>query len=419
MRFIPLVFMSRETGAIVIFGGVSDMNPIGRKRAALFLAAACLAPFAQAPFSQARAAGCSASGAAPLSIGTVTSVAPGGARSFTLSLGVREGVIIDLVSVTPKASEDSDEHEHEGSDKPAVQGIKLCDAQANVLAPQPGEVFAKGGSLSTTEDGERLRFFAAAAGQYLVTVAPSDDAREILVRRREVGSGPAPIVSATLGKPQKGITSSTAPMVFSFGGTAGQWVELKSTSEKDTLLRLAAPDREGNYSVVAENDDSDGLNPVIRRKLPVTGTYFVQVDALSDESGEFDLTLNRIDAPKPPPPPASLRVGTTAAGKLADGDAIAMYALPVVVGHSYRLELTATYDGVVAIGVPNPVEPDDAGSGADAGFTEIKSQDSGTSGTEKLNFTARSNGQLLVRVKSFGVGETDGGYTLKAVDLGG
>lgn len=388
------------------------MNPISRKRAALLLAATAFAPFAQA-----HAAGCSASGAKPLSIGTVAPVEPGGARNFTLSLNVREGVIVDLVRVTPKGSEDEDDHDD--SDKPAVvQGIKLCDAKGNVLAPQPGEVFAKGGSLSATEDGERLRFFASAAGDYLVTVAPSDDPREILVRRREVGAVQAPIVSATLGKAQKGMISSTAPMVFSFAGTAGQWVELKSTSEKDTLLRLAAPDREGNYSVLAENDDSDGLNPAIRRKLPVTGTYFVQVDALSEESGEFDLTMNRIEAPKPPPPPAALRAGASASGKLADGDAIAMYALPVVAGHSYRLELTAAYDGVVAIGVPNPVEPEDGGSGADAGFSEIKAQDSGTTGTEKLTFTARGNGQILVRVKSFGIGETDGGFTLKAIDLG-
>lgn len=391
------------------------MNPIRRQRAALFLAAACLAPF-----TQAHAAGCPASGAAPLSIGTVAPVEPGGARSFKLSLNVREGVIVDLVSITPKTSgDDDDDHDHDDSAKPVLQGIKLCDAKGNVLAPQPGEVFAKGGSLTTTEDGERLRFFANAAGDYLVAIAPSDEPREILVRRREVGSGPAPVVSATLGRDQKGITSSSAPMVFSFAGTAGQWVELKSTSEKDTLLRLAAPDREGNYSVVAENDDSDGLNPMIRRKLPMTGTYFVQVDALSDEPGEFALTLNRIEAPKPPPPPAALRAGGTVSAKLADGDAIAMYALPVAAGHSYRLELTAEYDGVVAIGVPNPVEPDDGGTGADAGFTEIKSQDSGTTGTEKLNFAARGNGQVLVRVKSFGIGETDGAYTLKVVDLGG
>lgn len=391
------------------------MISTGHKRAALFLAAAALAPL-----SQANAATCAAAGATPLAIGTVAPVAPGAARHFTLNLGVRQGVIIDLANLTPTDSAaEGESEEGDGGPRPVVQSIKLCDAQGNVLAPQPGEVFAKGGSLTSTVDGERLRFYATAAGQYLVTVNAGEEPREILVRKREGGTIQQPIIAATLGKAQKGITSSKAPMVFSFNGPAGQWVELKSTSEKDTLLRLAAPDREGTYAVIAENDDSEGLNPAIRRKLPMAGTYYVQVDSLSEEPGEFDLTLTPTAAPKPPPPPMALRVGAEVAGKLADGDAVAVYALPVVAGHSYRLELTASYDGVVAIGVPNPVEPEDGGSNADAGFTEIKSQDAGTTGTEKLNFTARGNGQVLVRVKSFGIGETDGSYRLKAADLGG
>ena len=390
------------------------MHSIHRKRAALFLAAAALAPFAQA-----QAANCPSASAKPLTVGSVARVDAGPARTFALNLGVREGVIVDLSSLTPKAPSDGDDEDGDGAPVPVVQSIRLCDAQGNVLAPQPGEVFAKGGSLTNTEDGQRLRFYATAAGQYLVSVTASEEPREILVRKREGGTIQQPIVSAALGKAQKGITSSKQPMVFSFSGPAGQWVELKSTSEKDTLLRLAAPDREGTYSVIAENDDSEGLNPVIRRKLPIAGTYFVQVDALSDEPGEFELTLTPTAAPKPPPPPAGLRVGADIAGKLADGDAVAVYALPVVAGHSYRLELTASYDGVVAIGVPNPVEPEDGGNDADAGFTEIKSQDAGTTGTEKLNFTARAGGQVLVRVKSFGIGETDGSYRLKATDLGG
>jgi hypothetical protein len=207
-------------------------------------------------------------------------------------------------------------------------------------------------------------------------------------------------------------------MVFSFSATAGQWVLLKSTSEKDTVLRLAGPDRTSNYAQIAENDDSDGLNPVIRRKLATTGTYYLQVDSLSDEPGEFELSLKRADAPKPPTPPMALRTGAQISGGLTDGDDVRLYTFPVVAGHSYRLDLTATYDGVVAIGLPNPVEPDDGGEKPDAGFTEIKSQDSGTTGTEKLNFTARSTGQLMVRVKSFGIGETNGAYSLKATDLG-
>lgn len=382
------------------------MKHIRHGRMMLLVTAAALAPQAQA-----HAAGCAGAGATPLTVGTVAPVAPGAARTFALNLGPRQGVIVDLLDVTPRPADDEQA-------AAVPQGLKLCDAQGNVLAPQPGEVFPKGSSVSATEDGARLKFYANAAGQYLVTVAAADQPREILVRRRDVGTVQAPVVSATLGTSQKGITSSKAPMVFSFSGPAGQWVELKATSDKDTLLRLAAPDRAGAYAVVAENDDSDGLNPAIRRKLPVAGTYFVQVDSLSDEPGEFELSLARIDAPKPPPP-APLRAGATVTGRLADGDAVAVYALPVAAGHSYRLDLTAPYDGVVAIGVPNPVEPEDGGAGPDAGFTEIKSQDSGTSGTETLTFTARGNGQLLVRVRSFGIDESDGGYTLKAVDLGG
>ena len=84
-----------------------------------------------------------------------------------------------------------------------------------------------------------------------------------------------------------------------------------------------------------------------------------------------------------------------------------MYVLNVLAGHSYRLELDASYDGVVGIGLMGPVEPEDGDYGPDAGFAEIKNQDGGTSGIEKLNFAARSNGQVLVRVKSLGNGETD------------
>lgn len=389
------------------------------RAAAAFLLSAALVPLAQA---QAAPPSCKGAGAQPLAVGTVAEVPAGAARSFTVSLKAGEGVIADLDRITavPKSGDGDDDHDGgDGDSGPVARSLALCNAGGELLAPLAGEVFEKGGSVSKTDEGERLRFVAQSSGDYRITVAAGDVARELLVRRRPGGSSQqAPVVAARLGAEQAGIASSAAPMVFSFTGPAGQWVEIKSTSEKDTLLRLAAPDRAGDYSVVAENDDSDGLNPVIRRKLPVAGTYYVQVDSLSDEPGEFQLSLKTIDAPKPPPPPAALRAGSTTSGRLADGDDIKLYALPVTAGRAYRLELTAAYDGVVAIGLANPIEPD-GGNEKDAGFAEIKSQDSGTTGTERLNFTARSTGQLLVRVKSFGIGETDGAYTLKATDLGG
>ena len=63
-------------------------------------------------------------------------------------------------------------------------------------------------------------------------------------------------------------------------------------------------------------------------------------------------------------------------------------------------------------------EPDDGGDKPDAGFAEIKSQDSGTTGTERLSFTARSTGTIQVRVRNFGIGESDGSFTLVVRDLG-
>ena len=231
------------------------------RRAAVLLAAAVF-PVA------AHAAPCPTSGASALAVGTVAAVPAGGARSFVVDLAAREGVIVDLADLVARAAAstgggDHDDHEGRGNRPaaPTVRALQLCDAAGAVLAPMPGEVFAKGGSVTGTDDGERLSFSAPVTGRYLVTVAAGDAAREILVRRRAVGTVQAPVVEAALDAERKGITSSKAPMVFSFAGTAGQWVELKSTSEKDTLLRLAGPDRAGAYAVLAENDDSEGLNP--------------------------------------------------------------------------------------------------------------------------------------------------------------
>lgn len=381
--------------------------------------AALIAGASVIPLAHAQAVTCPKAGSAPLTVGTVAAVAPGGARGFQVALNGGEGVVFELTQVVPQAASSSDEHGSAGGGAADEFAMILCDAAGNLVAPQPGEVFSKGGSRAKIEDGERLRFVAPVSGQYVVAVAAAEQPREVLVRRRAGGGSAPPVIPAALDSSQTGIVSSSAQMVYSFPAAAGQWIELKSTSEKDTLLRLAGPDRDGSYSQIAENDDSEGLNPVIRRKLPVAGTYFVQVDALSDEPGEFTLGLKRIAAPKPPAPPAQLRPGSTVNGRLSDGDAVVLYALPVAAGRSYRLELTAAYDSVVAIGLPNPLEPEDGSDKPDAAFAEVKSQDGNLTGTEKLQFTARSGGSLLVRVKSFGIGETDGAYSLTATDLGG
>lgn len=383
----------------------------------LSLTAALFAAAALAPLSAAQAAGCTTAGTSALSVGTAATIAPGAARSYTLQLGKGEGVYVDLSSLDG-ASSGGDGEEGEGdSEKPT--GLILCDASGKALVPQPWDVFeGEGGAVSKTPDGIRLRFAAPAAGRYIVAVEAADEAREIIARSRKVEGGPGGAMSAKLDGELTGKIDSKGGKVWSFTGEAGQWVELKATSENDTILALAGPDRAGEYSQIARNDDSDGLNPVIRRRLPSNGTYYLQLTSLGDASEDFTLALKRIEAPAPPPPPRPLALGTKVSEKLSGEDDIALYALQVTAGHDYKIELTAAYDGHVAIGLPNPVEPEDGDTGPAAGFSEVKAQDSGTEGTEKLTFTARQSGTLLVQVKSFGIGETDGGYTLVATDLG-
>lgn len=392
--------------------------PFHRRLAAVLLGAAALAPLAGA-----HAADCAGTSAGTLATGQAVRVEPGPARSYALELAAGQGIIVDLASLAPpapKASGDGDEHEHaEDAAKTPPRDLMLCSTAGTLLAPMAGEVFEKGSSVSVTPDGQRLRFVAPANGRYTLWVAASGDAREVIARGRDLGKGGGAVRSAQLGAEVQGRASSTQTQIFSFAGTAGQWVELKAVSESDTVLNLAGPDRSGAYSVIANNDDSEGLNPRIRRRLPVTGTYYVQVDSLAENLDDFTLSLKAIAAPPPPPPPAALRAGTEVSAKLNNQEDVRVYNLAVQAGRSYRLELTAGYDGVVAIGVPSPIEADDGKDGPAAGFAEIKAQDTGTTGTERLTFTARSNGTVTVMVRSFGIGETDGSYTLKATDLGG
>lgn len=386
-----------------------------RSLAASFLLAAAVAPLAQA-----HAAECVGGAAGALAVGQAVRVEPGPARSYAIDLAAGQGLIVDLSSLAPPApkSANADDADAATEAKSVPRNLLLCDAKGGVLVPLAGEVFEKGSSVASTSDGQRLRFVAPVTGRYNVWLAASGDAREILARNRDLGKLGG-VTAVRLGGEVEGSIAAATPQLFTFAGTAGQWVELKATSDSDTVLHLAGPDRSGAYAEIASNDDSDGLNPRIRRRLPVTATYYAQLVSLTDDADSYALSVKLIAAPPPPPAPVALQMGAAVQDKLSNADDARLYTLSVVAGHSYRLELTADYDGVVAIGLPNPVEAEDAKDGPAAGFSEIKAQDSGTTGTERLNFTARTGGQLQVLVRSFGIGESDGSYRLVATDLGG
>ncbi len=424
------------------------MNSI---RIRLLGTAALFAAGALAPLAAAQAGTCSTANVGSLTVGTAVAVAPGGARSFAVELTKGDGLIVDLdgyndpneasaadaaagaaaaaaadavapppmISTVPhRASGDFGPASHFAEDD--AEKLRICDAAGAVLAPRAWDVFGgANGPLAVTDGGNRLRFVAPANGRYIIGVPAGDEARELLARSRRISASNVDPITVNLGSEQKGTVGKTTNPVYSFTASAGQWVELKAVSESDTVLRLAGPDRDGAYSEVAMNDDTDGLNPVIRRRLATAGTYYLRVETLGDSDDTFELSVKESQPPAPPPPPRPLALGRSVSDRLANEDDNRIYSLAVQAGRSYSLTLDApSYDGYLAIGLANPVEPEEGSESTSAGFTEIRAQDSGLEGEEKMVFTARSTGPLLVLIRSFGIGETDGSYTLIAEDQG-
>lgn len=366
------------------------------------------------------AAGCAASGAVPLKVGTLQSLGADKPGQFSMDLAAGEGVLVELsaVSVMSASSEAAgDGDDAEGVvEEDALQTLRVCDASGVLLSPLPSDVFGNGGSLTRSAESLQLRFVAPAAGRYLIAASPVAMDREILLRRRQLPQVQPSVTELELGGSDFARISSAQPLVYSFAGVAGQWVRISANSDNDTLLELAAPAPDGSYSVIARNDDSDGLNPVIRQRLPATGQYYFQVAGLGEEASGVTVLVQPSAPPPPPPPPAALRPGVPVDGSLAGNDDRKIFALPVVAGRTYRLAVTARYDAVIEVGLEDPLLPD--GTDEKTGFTSLRARDAGLTGTEVLTFTARTSGRVLVLVRGYNVENTSGAFRLTATDEG-
>lgn len=382
------------------------------------VAAAAMMAATPALATPALTGGCAVSGAIPLKVGTLQPLGADKAGQFSMDLAAGEGVLVELsaVSVSPANAEANGDGAEEAGEEDALQTLRVCDASGLLLSPLPSDVFGSGGSLTRSAESLQLRFVAPAPGRYLIAASPVAMDREILLRRRQLPQVQSTITELELGGSDFDRVSSARPLVYSFAGRAGQWVRISANSDNDTLLELAAPASDGSYSVIARNDDSDGLNPVIRQRLPATGQYYFQVAALGEEASGVTVLVQPSTPPPPPPPPAALRPGVPVEGSLAGNDDRKIFALPVMAGRTYRLAVTARYDAVVEVGVEDPLLPD--GTEEKTGFTSLRARDAGLTGTEVLNFTARTSGRVLVLVRGYNVENTSGAFRLTATDEG-
>jgi hypothetical protein len=288
---------------------------------------------------------------------------------------------------------------------PASPPLEVCDVAGAALAAEI-QANPKGGLI--------VRFAAPAAGRYTLAAAAATGERQLTLRTLRAPYGDA--VPLILGHTVFARLSPQVPRAWSFEGKAGQWVRIAATSETDTALHLIGPAADGQTALLGEDDDSEGLNPLIQRKLHVDGVYIVEVQSLGEESDDMTLEVRELPAPPQPGPPIALPPGETRRSRLGSIAERVLYDITVRAGHVYKLEASASFDLVLDLGLADPIEP--ANGALASGISVQRTIDNTRAGGEIAAFTAAADGHVLVRVRGLGIDEDGEDFSLTLTDSG-
>jgi hypothetical protein len=328
--------------------------------------------------------------AAYLAAGQTQTLTPGTLQRFAVDLGDVERIEIVLTGAATSAAE---------------APIEVCDIGGAALATE---------TASRTGNDLIMRFTAPAAGRYTLVAAAHPWPRTLTLRTTRAPYGDAaPLI---MGQTVFARLAPQMPRAWAFEGKAGQWVRIAAASQTDTAIHLVGPAADGKSAVLGEDDDSEGLNPLIQRKLHVDGTYVVEVQSLGEESDDITLDVRELPAPPPPAPPVSLRPGGEARRTLASIADRALYDVAVRTGRTYKVEASAAFDLALDVGLADPIEP--ASGALASGISVQRTVDVTRSGGEVAAFTAAADGHVLLRVRGLGINEGGEEFSLILTESG-
>ena len=264
----------------------------------------------------------------------------------------------------------------------------------------------------------RLIFTAPETGTYELWVSPYDETGlgDYSLETANIGPTPEPTrmdfgqtivgeLTATDGVTAEGPSYDA----YAFTGQRGQRIRVEMRSgDFDTFLLLGhyGP---GGLTAIAEDDDGlgEGTDSRITFTLPEDGEYeFWATSYAVAEGGAYEVRL--IDM-GPAPAPGSVVVGSTVRGELGGDDAqdeygsyFDAYRFTAAEGERIRITLTSNaFDSFLYLGRMT-----------DGMFEGEWSDDDGLSDLNSLlEFTAPEAGEYVIRVRSYGPGET-GEYVL-------
>jgi hypothetical protein len=300
------------------------------------------------------------------------------------------------------------------------------------------ELYSPGGeSVAEDDDGgagnsARIRFSAPRAGIYQIRAMAlqSGGLGAYTLRagaRPPVVPMPAPR-PLVLGTAVAGAISAATPTYesdgeetravrYSFNAAAGSVYKITATkrngSELDPRVSVGKL-RNGALEEPASDDDGGGdMNSSLRFRPTAAGVYVVEVTAVGETLGDYDVKVTQAPADRAPGNPIAVTLGTEYKGALADGGPrrsddtlFAGYSVALKAGD--RVTVHMKKDGETTLDPKLEI-----GRGTLSAFEQIAEDDDGGADLNaRIRFVAPSDGTYVIRATTIAAGN-EGAYTFK------
>lgn len=318
----------------------------------------------------------------------------------------------------------------------ANQEVQI-DLSSSEFDPKLELLSPTGEELAEDDDGgagnsARIRFTAPRAGVYQIRAMAlqSGGTGAYTLRagaRPPVVPMPAPR-PLVLGTAVAGAINATTPSYendgeetkavrYSFSATAGTVYKVTATKRADSELdpRVAVGKlRNGALNEPAMDDDGAGdLNSALRFRPTESGVYVVEVSAVGETSGAYDVKVVQSPPDRAPGNPIPVTLGSEYKGALSDGGArrsddtlFAGYSVTLKAGDRITVHMKKE-------GESNLDPKVEIGRGTVSAFEQIaEDDDGGAELNSRLRFVAPSDGTYIIRATTIAAGN-EGAYMLK------
>jgi Bacterial pre-peptidase C-terminal domain len=315
--------------------------------------------------------------------------------------------------------------------------VVQIDLSSSEFDPKLELYSPNGENVAEDDDGgagtsARIRFTAPRAGLYQV--------RAMALQSGGLGAytlraGPRPAVvpmpaprPLVLGTAVGGAISATTPSYendgeetravrYSFNATAGTVYKITATKTGDSELdpRISVGKlRNGVLEDPAMDDDGGGeLNSALRFRPETSGVYVVEVNAIGETVGPYQVKVSQAPPDRAPGNPIAVTLGTEYKGALTDGGPrrsddtlFAGYSVALKAGN--RVTINMKKDGETNLDPKLEI-----GQGTLSAFEQIAEDDDGGSDLNaRLRFVAPADGTYVIRATAVAPGH-EGAFTLK------